>query len=123
MTEDAELQRQLRGLEEQLMGPATRSARRKLENLLAEGFVEFGSSGVVYDREAIISLLLLEHPAAWSISNFEARALGEDAALVTYTATKGGGASSLRCSVWKRYGAQWKMVFHQGTRIEAGNES
>jgi hypothetical protein len=117
MSDDAELERHLHGLEEQLMRPATRSSRRKLEELLADDFVEFGSSGAVYDRESVISALLLEQPPAWSIANFEARPLGTDAALVTYTATKGGGASSLRCSVWKRYGKHWKMVFHQGTRI------
>lgn len=117
MGDDAELTLHLRGLEEQLMRPATRSSRRNLEELLAEDFVEFASTGVAIDRESVISALLLEPPPAWSIANFEARSLGDGAALVTYTATKSGGVSALRCSVWKRYGGRWKMVFHQGTRI------
>jgi hypothetical protein len=118
MTDDADLGRLLHGLEEQLMRPGTRSSRKNLEELLAEGFVEFGSNGVTYDRESVISSMLLEQPPAWSIANFEARSVGDGVALVTYTATKGGGASSLRCSVWKRHGNRWKLVFHQGTRIE-----
>ncbi len=117
MSGDGELERHLHGLEEQLMRPGTRSSRRNLEELLAEGFVEFASTGVAYDRESVISTLLLEPPPAWSIANFEARSLGDGVALVTYTATKGGGASALRCSIWKRYDGRWKMVFHQGTRI------
>lgn len=116
MSDVAELERQLRDLEELLMGPRTRSSRKNVEALLAEEFVEFASTGVAYDRDSVISAMLLEQPSAWSIANFMARPLGEDAALVTYTATKGGGESSIRCSVWKRYGGGWKIVFHQGTR-------
>ena len=40
-----ELERQLHELEERLMGPGTRSSRRNIEELLAEEFVEIGSSG------------------------------------------------------------------------------
>jgi hypothetical protein len=112
-----ELERQLHELEERLMGPGTRSSRRNIEELLAEEFVEIGSSGTEYDRESVISAMVLEKPVAWSIANFKARALGENVALVTYTATKSAGPSSVRCSIWKRYGSQWKIVFHQGTSV------
>jgi hypothetical protein len=119
MTTDSEfeLERQLHELEERLMRPGTRSSRRNLEELLAQEFVEIGTSGTEYDRENVISAMMLEHPAAWSIANFKARALGENAALVIYTATKSGGESSVRSSVWRRYGSQWKIVFHQGTTV------
>jgi hypothetical protein len=112
----AELEHQLYGLEQQFLGPATRSSRKNLEELLAEDFVEFGSSGVIYDRASVISTLVLENPVAWSIASFKARPLAGGAALVTYVATKSGGESSLRCSIWQRSGGRWRMVFHQGTR-------
>jgi hypothetical protein len=104
-------------LEEKLLRAATRSSRKHVEELLGEGFFEFGSSGNVYDREMVISALLMEAPAAWSIANFKATPLDKDVALVTYLATTGDGASSLRCSVWKRHGGQWRMQFHQGTKV------
>ena len=119
MIDETELGRQLHALEEQLMRPSTRSSRRNLEDLLADEFMEFGSTGVAYDRDTVVSAMLLESPAAWSIANFQARALADGVALVTYTATKSGGDSSIRCSVWKRYGGRWKLVFHQGTSVRS----
>ena len=118
MTDVAELERLLYELELQVLRPATRSSRKHLEELLSEDFVEFASSGAVYDQSSVISALMLEQPAAWSIANFKVRPLGEDAALATYLGTKGGGESSLRCSVWKRVGGRWRMTFHQGTKLD-----
>jgi len=112
------LEQQLYGLEVQLMQPATRSSRRHLEELLAEDFVEIGSSGTVYDRASVISAMLLENPPAWSVASFEARLLAPDVALLTYLATKGVGESSRRCSIWKLSEGRWRMTFHQGTRIQ-----
>lgn len=112
------LERQLYRHEQELMQSATRSSRKKLEALLAEDFVEFGSTGIAYDRESVISGLLLEEPFAWSIASFNARMLAEGVALVTYIATKSGGESSLRCSIWKQDGARWRMTFHQGTNVQ-----
>ena len=117
MSDVADLERQLYELEQQVLRPATRSSRKNLEELLSEDFVEFGSSGVVYDQQSVISALVLEQPAAWSIANFEVRQLAQEVALVTYIATRGGGESSLRCSIWKRSGGRWRMAFHQGTKL------
>ena len=118
MSDPADLERQLRELELRIMRPAARSSRQDLEGLIAEDFVEFGSSGAIYDRAAIVSALVLEQAAAWSIADFKARLLAEEVALVTYVATMSGRGSSLRCSIWKRTGGRWRMAFHQGTRIQ-----
>ncbi len=115
---DAERLEQLYGLELQLLQPATRSSRRNLEDLLADDFVEIGSTGTIYDRARVISALLLESPAAWSVASFEARSLAPGIALVTYLATKSGGESSRRCSIWKLNDGRWRMTFHQGTRVQ-----
>lgn len=112
-----ELEQHLYGLEQDLMRPATRSSRRNLEALLAEDFVEVGASGITYDRESVVSAMLLENPVAWSIASFHARTLAEDVALVTYVATTSDGKSSLRCSIWKLGEGRWRMTFHQGTNV------
>jgi hypothetical protein len=114
-THPRDLERELYDLELKLMRPARRAVRTEIEELLAEDFMEFGSSGVVYDREAMIAALAGEPSGAWSIADFKARALTRDAALVTYVAMMAGGKSSIRCSVWRREGDRWKMAFHQGT--------
>ncbi len=112
-----DLEQLLGAHEERLLRAAPRSSRKTLEELLAEDFYEFGSSGTVWDRESVISALTMESPAAWSIANFKATALTEDVALVTYLATTGAGGSSLRSSIWKRDDGRWRMAFHQGTKI------
>lgn len=117
MTDVTDLERELHDLELQFMRPGVRSSRKSLEELLAEDFVEFGSAGDIYDRSSIVSALVLEAPVAWSIASFQAKLLAGDVALVTYSATKGGGESALRSSIWRRIDGRWRMVFHQGTRI------
>jgi len=99
------------------MRPGVRGSRKEVEELLDAEFVEFGSSGKIHDRASVVSALLLEPPAAWSIANFRARLLSEDVALVTYLASMSGGGSSLRCSIWRRSRGLWRMAFHQGTPL------
>ena len=47
----------LRRLEEQLLQPETRSSADQLGKLLADEFIEFGSSGRVFDKAKIIESL------------------------------------------------------------------
>jgi hypothetical protein len=119
MDDIASLEQHLRGLEERFLRPDVGSSRAHLEKLLAEDFLEIGSSGVAYDRESIVSMHVLKPPAGWSIVDFKAKPLADGVALVTYVATKsGGGGTSFRCSIWRRDAGRWRMVFHQGTRVE-----
>ncbi len=114
----AELERLLKELELRVMRPAPQSSRRDLEENLAEDFVEFGASGAILDRDAVVAAQLAEPPKAWSISDFKVKLLADDVALVTYVAAMAGRGSSLRCSIWKRGAGRWKMAFHQGTRTQ-----
>lgn len=113
-----DLRRHLYDLEEQLARPAARISRERLEELLAEEFVEYGSSGKVHDRASVIAGLSVQSPQAWSIADFKLTRLADDVALVTYIATQAGRGSTLRSSLWKSSGGLWRMVFHQGTKLE-----
>ena len=115
LNEAAEFEQHLYRLEERLLEPATRSSSKEVADLLAEDFVEFGSSGVAYDRASVIAGLAQEKPIQRSIANFKATPLAEGVVLVTYILTKAGGGSSLRSSIWKLSGGRWRMSFHQGT--------
>ena len=117
MAEITDLRRHLYDLEERLAGPAARISREEAEELLAEDFFEFGSSGRVVDREKVVSGIAMLSPNAWSIANFELTLLAGDVALVTYIATQSARGSTLRSSIWKRSGGRWRMAFHQGTKI------
>src|SRR6185312_5186042 len=75
MSDHGELEKKLCGLELEFMRPATRSSRKRLEELIDEDFVAFASTGDSYDRAGTISALLLESPPAWSMVGFEVRVL------------------------------------------------
>ena len=116
---------QLRKLEESLLDTAVRRDRKKMRSMLAENFLEFGSSGRIWNRNSIIELLSQETafvPPA--IEDFRCAFLTDDVTLVTYRTVRidpetGEVLSSLRSSIWKNESGTWRMRFHQGTRTSA----
>ena len=110
----------MRELEEELLLPATRRSSEALASLLADEFLEFGSSGCVFNRRQVIEALQSESPIRFSITDFRATLLAEGVALVTYRAIRGDqldeASASLRSSVWVMRDARWQMLFHQGTK-------
>lgn len=111
------LKEHLQQLEESLLKPEIRSSQQELQNLLAEQFFEFGSSGeVLYKNEAIgvegIGTVNME------ISDFEVNPLSDEIVLATYRVLNfDSNQYSLRSSIWKLINKRWQMVFHQGTKI------
>ena len=115
---------ELRRLEEKLLSPSVRTSKDALAELLADDFVEFGSSGRTFDKETIILDLQNEvsPPKDWSIRDFAIRELCRDVVLVTYGISvpvrdTDRVKSSLRCSIWVNRGGRWQMTFHQGTLV------
>ena len=108
-------------LEEMLLSPEVRSSRSRLQELLAEEFVEFGSSGRVFDRTTVIdSLTKSESKTQYLVEHFKLRRLAADTVLVTYEVEARSDSGtvlrrSLRSSIWTSRDGQWQMVFHQGT--------
>lgn len=88
--------------------------------LLADSFVEFGSSGRVYTKAQIIAALQAESTVKISVSQFNVRLLAPHIALVTYRAQRHTEppVCSLRSSIWQQIEGKWQMVFHQGTLSE-----
>jgi hypothetical protein len=116
------LANELRRKEEALLDPAVRKDREQVGSLLAEDFLEFGSSGRVWTRDQIFDLLATETYAPFAIEDFNCALLSNDIALVTYRAMRsdarsGDQSSSLRSSIWIRKQHSWQLRFHQGTRI------
>jgi hypothetical protein len=116
-----DISRQLRRAEESLLDPAVRSDRTMVAELLADHFVEFGSSGRIWTRDETLDLLAGEIPAPIRMTDFECALLAEDVGLVTYRASRtdprtGIQISSLRSSIWTKKPGGWRLRFHQGTR-------
>jgi hypothetical protein len=120
-----ELLNEIRALEETLHRPEIRRSNTAVGGLLCDGFVEFGSSGKVYQRQEIIDLLAREDEAGdagrLQAADYAIRAIAEGAVLLTYrtrrTTSAGAERQVLRSSIWQKTEAGWQMLFHQGTVI------
>ena len=106
-------------LERQLIDPEFRKNKGKVSGLLAEEFREFGSSGRIWTKEAILEHLAEETGfIAPQIEDFIVQRIAPDTILVTYRAVPSDGRkASLRSSIWLYRDGSWKMLFHQGTKI------
>jgi hypothetical protein len=86
-----------------------------MEALLADDFVEFGASGRVWTRAAILDELERCGERSYEMSDVACQTLAEDAALLTYRIP--GNRESLRSSLWVRRDGRWQVLFHQGTLV------
>ena len=108
------------GLEQRLLEPGTRRSSRELELLLADDFVEYGSSGSIYRKRDVVDALQHESPQLRSLTEFTVVSLANDVVLATYRIARQGlpghaPSHSLRSSVWKLNLGKWQLLFHQGT--------
>ncbi|MHB1657306.1 MAG: nuclear transport factor 2 family protein [Burkholderiales bacterium] len=103
-------------LEQRLLQPDIRKSE-VVSRLLAETFVEFGSSGQVFTKSEVMDALHRESSVHFTASQFHVRLLAPHVALVTYRVFRHSepALSTLRSSVWKQNEGHWQMVFHQGT--------
>jgi hypothetical protein len=123
MEENLSLPELIRHLEERLLQPDVRRSAQDVAELLADDFIEFGSSGRIYDKPATIAALQDESPFEISLTDFQAKMLVPDVVLATYRAVRSASVAtfpthSLRSSIWKRLDGRWQMIFHQGTPLE-----
>jgi len=110
----------LRTKEMEMLDPQVRSDPTRVRDLLHDDFIEFGSTGRVYNKRILLEMLRSEKPSTVVIRDFTVRQLSSDTALVTYRSVGQSGQEARRSSVWVRQDGQWRMAFHQGTRISRG---
>ena len=105
-------------LELELLEPAVRADRARLDSLLAHDFLEVGSRGWSFGKPEVLARLPEESGIAFRASAMEAHTLAPGVILVTYSAERtheGVTARSLRSSVWVQRERGWQMRYHQGT--------
>ena len=110
-------------LEMTLLKPEVRSSREELDKLLADDFMEFGSSGSVYRKpETLANLTTTTDKVVYEVSDFEAREISDNFVLNIFktkrTINNTDVVISLRSSIWKKTDGNWQMFFHQGTPIK-----
>lgn len=119
ITEAGILPKSIEALERSLLDSSIRQSTEQLGKLIADDFLEFGSSGKVYNKQDCIKPD--ETSRKFVVSDFKIKELSKDVMLATYKTTEDG-IASLRSSIWQRYGDEWKMIFHQGTKCEVEDE-
>jgi hypothetical protein len=110
------LEAHLIDLELHLQTFSTRKDAEETADLLSEDFREFGASGRVWDRAAMIAELSAETPYQIVTAEFECQRLSGELALLTYVASTSI-RRTLRSSLWRLEGDRWRVLFHQGTVI------
>jgi len=114
----------IRDLELRLMTPAIRNNAELAGSLLADDFLEFGSSGRTYDKAAVLAAIANDATPAPEIEAFSVRCLSSNLVLATYEIIRREAGDewpirSLRSSLWRQTGDRWQLVFHQGTPVAA----
>ncbi len=134
MSDDPSLENHLRELEESLLDPKVRKDPVRVSALMADDFLEYASSGRVYDKAQIIEEMLHEPPIHLGLTEYRVTPLADGIALARYIGLRyfdppspaAAGAEetppprrSLRSSLWRREDGRWRLFFHQGTTIPA----
>jgi hypothetical protein len=109
-------------LELSLLKPGVRSSKEALDKLLADDFIEFGSSGNKYTKQDILERLLNTiEKVEYVVSDFKVETPFEEIAIATFKTERTTDGKdkvvSLRSSHWRKVDGDWQMFFHRGTRI------
>ena len=103
--------------------PEYGSSIEAFDRLMPSDYWEVGASGNRYERSFILAHLAASPPvdsdaAGWKTSDFACRPLGGETYLLTYTLDQNGRITR-RSTIWRRNGADWQILFHQGTVVSS----
>lgn len=112
----------IKELELSLLKPEIRSSRESLDKLLADDFVEFGTSGNKYSKADILERLPKTfEKAEYTVSDFSVEMLSEDVAVAIFKTERTTDGKdkviSQRISHWRKTESGWQMFFHEATPI------
>jgi hypothetical protein len=106
--------------------PEVRGSREELEKLISPQFIEYGSSGKIYNYPGALAYLVAHSGKTFKYSfvNFKTRRLADDTIQALYILeTEKSHRISItnRSSLWRlegdSAGRAWRIIFHQGTRV------
>jgi ribonuclease HI len=101
-------------LERELLGPDVRGDIGRTGVLLHPDFMEIGSSGRVWTRDAMMMALEEDPGERTELEVLGADRIGTTSVLLTYRSYSRTG-TTLRSSLWVLDSGQWRLRFHQGT--------
>jgi hypothetical protein len=96
--------------------------RAHFENMMMPDFWEIGVSGRRYSRDYVLAEPEKRHRVqtvdVWETTDFHCRKLAQDLYLLTYTLLQHDEGKT-RSTIGQRTLEGWKIVFHQGTVVQA----
>lgn len=102
--------------------PELGTARADYERMTDASFWEVGASGRRYSREYVLETLENRPPnpdeATWRMQDLHCLKIAADNYLITYTLFQGSRVTR-RATLWRKSPAGWKILYHQGTMVEA----
>ena len=101
-------------LERELLGPDVRGDIGRTGVLLHPDFMEIGSSGRAWTRDAMMLALEEDPGERTELEILGADRIGTGAVLLTYRSYARSG-TTLRSSLWVLDNGRWRLRFHQGT--------
>jgi len=96
---------------------------QSIDELLSADFEEIDANGTVHSRHEVVQWLMQKDKMQrWSLLNFRIKLLTDECVLAIYNACKENDSShdhcgSIRTSIWQIQNNQWKMIFHQASKI------
>lgn len=109
--------REIESLEMELVDPGTRKDAARLQELLSDEFLEFGSSGVVIRKSDVLDSANTPSTTTYQLSDFKFKSLGKEHILVTYRSIKSAREIAYRSSIWVKQNGRWQMLHHQSTVV------
>ena len=109
--------------EKALLTWEVRSSADKLKSLLSVEFREMGASGVYFGLSEVLESLPSEENWSCKTKDWEFRMLSDNVVQTIHRAfvvhfEGDEGVYSRRTSIWRNESGEWKMIYHQGTKIE-----
>ena len=109
-------------LETSLLQQEVRLSSESLDMLISDDFVEYGSSGLVYNKDIILERLPKEVSPSYVLYDFEIVVLSENIIQTRFKTDRinidNTKTVSLRTSLWRKTDNKWQIFFHQGTPIK-----
>jgi hypothetical protein len=100
-----------------LLDRKIRNNENELTKLISKEFVEYGSSGKIYSyTEAISGLLIETKEIEYKIIEMNVKKLSDKIYLLLYIMEINNIIFN-RSSIWKKDNGEWKIIFHQGTKV------
>ncbi|WP_353979664.1 nuclear transport factor 2 family protein [Salinicola endophyticus] len=109
--------REIESLEMELVDPSTQKNAARLQELLSDDFLEFGSSGMVIRKRDVVDSTNTSSTATYQLSDFEFKPLGGEHVLVTYRSVKSARELAYRSSIWAKRNGRWQILHHQSTIV------